>query len=293
MADTRKLEDIIPEFLESSECKQLHDYSREMIVRGIKMISAVTDNSDFGDYTKWDEEFIVSLIMSMVDELDEGDVKSFRMVTTIYDIIKAVLNYLAANKKISVSSKKLKQLLNVLEVKIGLNGKFPEAQMAKPDHNNPNLPRWSQHIADNIASYADKWVETYVQSPEWKKRPEGVTADFLDLIMSALTEFGYNIYRKTPKSWTRKAVTEIMQMEFVENLDLAEDDYKKIVPALSGLFDFVAQKGWLKEKKAESYKRFLIAGEPKMLAEAEKEFELRKKDNNVISLDEARKKKHS
>ncbi|AUI72337.1 hypothetical protein COSHB9_11460 [Companilactobacillus alimentarius] len=291
MANKKKLEDIIPQFLESPECKALHDYSREMIVRTIKMISEVTDNSDLGDYSKWDEEFIVSLVMSMVDEFDEGDAHSFAMIITIYDVIKAVLKYLATNKEIPVTSKKVDQLLTALETKIGLNGEFPEKKMAKPEHNDPNLPKWSQHIADDIASYSDKWVDSYIQSPDWKKRQKGVTEDFLDLIMSALTEFAYDIYRKTPKSWTKKAMTEIMQMEFIDNLELSKADYQLIVPALSDLFDFVAKKGWLKEQKAQSYKRFLIAGEPKMLKEANEEFELEKENNNIISLDEARKNK--
>lgn len=132
-------------------------------------------------------------------------------------------------------------------------------------YDEPSLPQWQEYTSNNIAQYTQEWIDSYIKSSGWKKRDKSITEELLRTAMSALTDKAYDIYRKTPKSWTKKAIYGILTDYFVSNVGFDTKDYPRIVPALTGLLTYVGKKGWVNAKKIDNYKRYLAASEADMI----------------------------
>lgn len=262
MTKKRQLTDIEPEFKQSKEFETLTDFEKSKITDILETISDTTGNDEYRDYTKWDSDFIVVLILSLFEQLGNGTAQEAARATIIYDVLKAALHFLASKNKLKVPLNELDSILNAIDSEITLDSFH---KIHEPNYQDPTLPEWRRYVADDISNYMDEWIDAYVESSDWAKRPKGVTEDFLSALMFSMTENAYNIYRKTPKTWTKTALNGVMENEFITNMDLQDEDFRLIVPAMSAFIDFVAENGWINEQKAANYKRYLAAGEEKMI----------------------------
>jgi len=130
------------------------------------------------------------------------------------------------------------------------------------------LPAWQAGTARNIHNYTHRWLADYMASPAWAKRPAGVTQDLLETVIGSLTERAYSEYRKTPKSWTKRAITGVMTGYLVSNTGLTDAEYDLVAPALNAWLAFVGATGELNAKRVSDYQRFITAAGPQMVAQA-------------------------
>ncbi len=261
MAKKRQITDIESEFKQSKEFEILTDFEKSEVADVFETI-ADTTSDDYSDYTKWDADFIVALVFSLFDQLGNSTAQDATRAIVIYDILKAVLRFLASKNKLQIPLFELNQLFNLIDSELSLNS---FQRIREPNYQDPALPGWRRYVANDITNYMGEWIDAYVESSDWAKRPKGVTEDFLSSLMFSMTEYVYNIYRKTPKTWTKTALNGVMENEFITNMDLEDEDYRLIVPAMSAFIDFVAENGWINAQKAANYKRYLAAGEEKMI----------------------------
>jgi hypothetical protein len=258
-------------FSKSNEIQSLHNYPKPMVKEIVFAFAELIGSAGFKTLKSWNEDILLDALTSLLEEAEKDDSPdSTEAMLYFYFIIRAFLNFAAWDGDLSLSSDDLKTLIYEFEEGTGLAGppipyikhEMPEPEMPFED---PNLPQWQEHTYRDIMSYTQAWVDSYVESPAWKKRTKGATEFILSTSLSLLTEAAYGAFRKTPKSWTKKAITSIMANEFVAKLSLDDDEFKLIVPAISGLLDYVSDNGWLNKTRSENFKRYLAAGEPEML----------------------------
>lgn len=132
----------------------------------------------------------------------------------------------------------------------------------------PTLPEWQERTAVSIQSYTADWVSAYQRSAAWQNRPEGVSEVFLTVVLNELVQRGYNYYRKTPKSWSKRVLTDILTTTIITKYEFSAEEYALLVPMLTSFLQFVADQGWLNAKRATDYQRYLQAGEADMIAGA-------------------------
>ncbi|WP_164507260.1 hypothetical protein [Companilactobacillus furfuricola] len=93
----------------------------------------------------------------------------------------------------------------------------------------------------------------------------------LKMLMGTLTVDVYQIYRKTPKTWTKKALTEVMTYDFVKETIFTDGDITNIVPALTNLMEFLGKNDLLDQNKTDKYIRFFEEIQPEMLKQIHKD----------------------
>lgn len=128
------------------------------------------------------------------------------------------------------------------------------------------LPQWQQDVADDIQAYTKKWVTQFVQDKTaWKAVPDGVNQRDTEFYVTTLTKRIYDQYRKTPKTWTKKAITGVLTGYFVSNISMPPEDYIPIGPTLTAFVDFVGKKGFVRSIISERAHRAIAEAAPKMV----------------------------
>lgn len=265
MAKSLGLEAYWTKFVQSPDFKTLSNYPTEVVRQVVQQLDMLMKQSDLEYPSEWDEDVIWSLLTSFVEQADSnGSPEANSTLITFYDIFRALVRFLAVNDALGMSQQQLSYLLEQFESENGLGGELGEIP-PEDKYYVPGLPEWRQYISDDINRYTTIWVRKYSNSSDWKYRTKGVTKKLLSGVMIELTNYIYNNYRKTPKTWTKTALKGVMTTAFVENMDFTEKEYSLISPAVSGLMDYVASKGWLNPTRASNYKRYLAAVAPEMI----------------------------
>ena len=266
MAKKDYIKQNLGEFLQSPESEDIEMYQLGLIKEAVQGFGQMMDQTGYHDPKSWDEDMIVELFFTLIEQAEnDNSEQSSDMLSMVLDIMSNWLKFLASKNLLAISRTELDEALQELKEPI---------EMSEEDtYEQPNLPHWQEHTANDIDSYTDMWVTSYVKSNDWKKRQKGVTKDLLEVVLSSLTQIAYNEYRKTPKTWTKEAFEGILTGYFVSHIGLETEEYPLVVPALSGLLNYVAKQGWLNEKKAATYIRQLKDIEPEMI-------ELAKNSNN-------------
>ncbi|WP_334352570.1 hypothetical protein [Companilactobacillus sp. HBUAS56257] len=262
----RHLSDITADFLKSDEYLNLSNQAKVNARNMIKSIGDTAGYSGNGDYTKWDEDFIVPFVLAMIKELGDGNQYSLDLFDLTFETLQAVLYFLAKTKQIKVSVAKLDKIFDMLKATFSL--KEATNFIHEPDDQNPYLPQWQPWVAESVSKYVLEWLHFYEESAAWKNRPQGVDEAYIETLMRAMTEFAYNVYRKTPKNWTKTAICGVMENQLVAKLDFSADEYKLVVPAMTAMLNFLSMRGFVNSKKVENYKRYFAAGEKAMLEAA-------------------------
>lgn len=249
------------QFIKSSEFLNLKNYADKEIKLIINNLFEFAHQNNEDDISKWDEEFIFSVLISVEEQAEnDGDFESFMVFKSFYEVVKEFLKFSSAQGIISITVDDMNDLLTVFERHVGIQGDEVIDQ-----HYDPSLPQWLEYVSNNISQYTQDWVDAYVESSDWNHRAKGVTENLLSLSMSALTDKAYDIYRKTPKTWTKKVIHGVLTGYFVSNVGFDTDDYRYIVPALTGLLTYVGKQGWVNEKRIDNFKRYLAASEDEMV----------------------------
>lgn len=262
----RHLSDITSDFLKSEEYFRLSSQSKENAQALVKSIGDTAEYTGHGDYTKWDADFIAPFTLGLIRNLSDETQYSLEWFNLTYEVLKSVLKFLARTKRIKISAVMMDNLLQLIESQTLFEK--TDSFILEPEYQDPYLPQWTPHVADNISTYVSQWLKLYEESSAWEKRPKGVDKGMIEILMKLMTESAYNVYRKTPKTWTKFVICEVMRNQFVEKLDLSVDEYKLIVPAMSSMLNYLGKRALLNSKKVENYKRYLAAGEADMLEAA-------------------------
>lgn len=261
-------------FRQSTEYTAVDEYPEMLIQATLTYFEDMAEEISVHHFTEWDATEVETFLTEMVEQArEEPDEESEAILTMTYAVIRAFLRYLANQGKLRLSVRQLSALLTRHERDAQLLD--PDAVMIEnADDGLPTganiqtagLPQWQARTAHDIDRYTQEWVAAYAtDQTAWQQRPKGVERDFLETIVSVLTEQAYNQFRKTPKTWTKRVIGEVFAGEFVTNLVLSDQEYALVAPALSQWIDYVAQCGWLNAKRAASYQRYFMATAPKMV----------------------------
>ncbi|WP_125569084.1 hypothetical protein [Companilactobacillus insicii] len=245
-------------FTKSSYFSTLDSYDSNEVRFILNNFLEVVEEDGCDDISKIDDVLIFDILMSIAEEsAKDPDFESFMVFKSFYDVVKAFLEFASSEKIIHINNRDLKRSFVKFESDVGLSN--------DSEKNDPTLPQWLEYVSNDISQYTQQWVDDYIKSPEWKHRDKGVTEELLRTVMSALTDRAYDEYRKTPKSWTKKAIHGVLTGYLVSNVGINTDDYQYVVPALTGLLTYVGDQGLVNETKINNFKRYLAASESEMI----------------------------
>lgn len=258
------------DFTKTHYFKQADIFPKSMIVDSIKGFYQVLVEEHGSNSHKWTGQQIYEVFheLLMVSRADH-DQDSDSLANLIYEANSSFFEYLAESGKLQLSADDMGKLLTRFEnenykLLVPDSDDFPLGSETMFD--DPGLPQWREYVARDIDNYVTQWLEAYFESPQWQRQQHHLAKDVLELIVSTMAEKIYDDHRKTPKSWTKKAMRVVMCIYLVGNTDLSEKDYQYLVPEVSQFLDYVAKRGWLNDKKAANYQRYMTAIEPEMVA---------------------------
>lgn len=256
-------------FLKSPEFQDIIYYPEEDVKSAFTHIGEVMGMITSKPLRDWDRDDLFSLLgplAAIAGDLDDDNFEEDEEAFIVsYDTLRALLKYLSRTNQFGINPHDLGVELGNFEETTGMEG--PGLDFTTP--HDDGLPAWQERTAQDMKAYTSDWLAAYVESPAWQKRPKGVNRDLLRMLLETLVGQAYDDYRKTPKSWTKYAITGVMTGYFVSNLDLTPSEYGLIAPALNGLLAFVGANGWLNAKKAGTYQRYVTAAVPEMIAKAQ------------------------
>lgn len=258
-------------FMRSKFSGLVRDYSEAQIDLTIKTFNRMASSFMGKSMSRWQGQQIYDFLGQLVMTADEeNSPESEDALFDTYAILSEFLRFLADYGALRLNLEDMDDLLLQFEAESGLEGpsSTPQKQTPPEVNNDPTLPEWREYVAEDIKNYVDIWLDRYVQSSMWPQRTTAIDANTLQLIVSTLAEKIYDFERKTPKTWTKRALKSVLTGYMVSNVNLDADDYKTLAPSVADFFDFVARHGWINVKRAADYRRFLLAIEPEMLAAA-------------------------
>jgi len=189
--------------------------------------------------------------------------------TVVTDVLQGLVHFMVVSHSVKLLAKDFADLLTAFrqyylpEPQVlfsGVPSKWPFGMSIG------SLPMPLQRMTDKIALETSEWQSSYLASPKWSKRPAGVSAEFMKLVVGSFTKIAYQEYRKTPLSWTGRTVTGVLTNYFVTQMALSGEAYSLVVPTLHQMFGFLGETGRLTPQRVKKYQRFIKAAELKMLA---------------------------
>lgn len=271
MAKTSRIMAFWDNFQNSSEYKIINNYPQYLVQETVQYFDKMMAEIYPGSFRTWNEDKLLDVLYTMFDQaVDDADPDAEHIFWINFDIISELLRYLADTNKIRINKRNLEEVF--VEFQEYTDAEDPgeeirETVTGELRHvsTDSRLPEWKSYIAVNIERYTRDWVEAYAESSDWYSRPDGIDEAFISMILNSLAKWAYDDYRKTPKSWTKMAITRVMTGQFVTYLSMEPESYELIAPALSHFLTYIADQGWLHEKRASDYKRFITATAPDMI----------------------------
>lgn len=263
--------DWIADFIQSDFYQDINQFPAEM-VSGMLRSEAIAIKEQFGrDLGQLNgQQFFdfLALVAEQAEADTDPDAHDFLLDT--YQVSRAFFVYLAFSHRLKVSANEMVALLAQFEAEYRLveepNSRANDKPLSMND--DPRLPEWRDYVAADIRKYIRGWLDAYFQSPQWRCKHSKLSADKLDLAVTSLADKVYDWHRKTPKTWTKKALREVMTTYWVANVDFTPAEYPLLVPAISDFLAFVGDQGWLNAQKVANYRRYMQAIEPEMLTQA-------------------------
>lgn len=218
----------------------------------------------------WDETDIQAYLMTLVTIAAEEENQEFAndMFWMVYDVSSAFLSFLANQKQLAITENELAALLDEFETLV--EGPDDNPVILPSDdmvaiNDDPHLPEWREYISRDIKGYMGEWLTAYFESKDWRTKKHALSKDGLRLGVDTLTEKMYDVYRKTPKTWTKYGLRDVMLGYWIGHVDFKTAEYESLVPEIAAFLDFTARNGWLNEKKVADYKRYMAAIEPELI----------------------------
>ncbi|WP_127848976.1 hypothetical protein [Lacticaseibacillus hulanensis] len=269
MNNQAKMLKLFSDFKQTDEYAALLDHYPEALVNKVVLSVDEMMAAMFGrQMAGWQGQDIYDYLGSLVEQADaDGDPEAQSLLIAMYDVLRAFFRFLARKHKISLSSADMEDLLDQFENESGLGGvEQPKIKLRTDAVNmDPNLPEWRDNITADNQRYVGAWLDSYFKSSRWTKRDKRLSKDVLSTAVLTITEKVYDLYRKTPKTWTKTALRGVMCNYLVKNVDFDNDEYPLIVPGLVDFIGYVAQRGCLNSQRAANYQRYLRAIEPEMI----------------------------
>lgn len=266
MKDETNLKNALTDFLGSDEFNTLKDYPTDMVLDALLQFSDMIFEGDVDKLKDWDSVSILRAFNDIQDVADnDDDPRAFATFAYFYFIVREFLEFATRTDYIDLTPAQLADTLINFDVKNNLAGDPIPYYSGVPDQQNDGLPRFQQHTADRIINEVQYWVELYSRSSLWAKRPKGVNEELLYEAISAMTDLIYTDFRKTPRTWTKKAITAVMTDDFIRYDIFLPEEIKLVAPALVKYFDYVGKTVKLPATTVERYQRFITAAEPEML----------------------------
>ncbi|ANK61859.1 hypothetical protein [Loigolactobacillus backii] len=271
MAKTSRIMAFWDDFQNSSEYKIINNYPQSLVQGTVQYFDKMMAEIYPGTFRTWNKDNLLDVLYMMFDQADaDADPDAEHIFWINFDIISELLRYLADTNKIGINKRNLEEIFVEFQEYTDADDpgeEIRETVMGEARHVNtdPWLPEWKSYIAVNIERYTCEWVDAYTESSDWHSRPDGIDKAFISMILNSLAKWAYDDYRKTPKSWTKTAIVGVLTGPFVTYLSMEPESYELIAPALSHFLTYVANQGWLNEKRASDYKRFIAAAVPDMI----------------------------
>lgn len=269
MISNREKKQAFEAFRRSRFFKDFATDSIEMMQNAVSMFWDVMIEIS-GKTQDWNRDdiqaYLTSLVMMAANEEDSEIGNDVFWMS--YDISSAFLSFLANQKQLAITEKELAALLDEFETMVEDPDDGPEilpSDNMVAVNDNPRLPEWREYISRDIKGYMSEWLTAYFESKDWKTKKHVLSKDGLRLGVDTLTEKMYDVYRKTPKTWTKYGLRDVMIGYWIGHVDFETAEYESLVPEIAAFLDFTARNGWLNEKKVTDYKRYMAAIEPELI----------------------------
>lgn len=270
MKDETNLKNALTDFLGSKEFGTLKDYPADMIMDSVLQFADMIFAGKADTLKNWDSVSIMRALDDMQGVADnDSDPRAVATLAYFYFSVREFMEFAVRTDYIGLDKTSLTLTLKGFEIRNNFKGDPIPYYSGIPDQQANGLPKFQQRTADRIINEVQTWAEIYTNSPAWKKRPKGVNAELLYTAISAMTDLIYTDFRKTPRTWTKKAITVVMTNDLIRYNIFMPKEIKRVVPALLKYFDFVGEMEELSAATVERTKRYIAAAEPKMLEEYE------------------------
>lgn len=262
-----------PVFEKYNEYTKFKGYPEQILRDTVEYFDSIMRDHTKQPVSKWTLTTITSGLKDLAETAgSDPDYDAKMILFMTYGVVTAYLRCLAVNQLIETDLDDLQTYLMGFEKRYDLEGPVIDPSRIlnpQPVIDDPNLPQWLDYVARDIDNYTKEWLNAYYKSPDWKKRKPKITSDLMTYIFTTLVGRIYDEYRKTPKTWTKKAITGVLTGYFVSNTDLTAEEFQQVEPALNQFLTYVAMQGWLNAKRAGNYERFITAAAPEMIARSE------------------------
>jgi len=266
------IETVWSTFRAATAYKVLEIYPEQIVKQVVFTFTSMLQEVNHVDACQWDNQMVAEGLTVLNQQAQQdSDPLALTILKLNYSVLKPFLLFWAKAKESQLQVKPIRQFLKEFEVVTGMDGSpidVDALSVQDPIPDQPWLAQWQERTANDIQRYTQDWLTAYLTSPAWAQdQATGVTEDQLDRLLTYVVTQGYDKYRKTPKSWSKKVLAGVLD-EVVANLDLTAAELSLTIPAMGHLLEFAGEQGWLNAKKASTYQRYLTDLTPETIERA-------------------------
>ncbi|RXT57811.1 hypothetical protein [Lacticaseibacillus chiayiensis] len=247
---------------------------------------------------KWSAQDIQQNMQDIIDQAPQ-DTLGVTIASTSFLAIQQFLKWLAATGALRVSQSKIDQImlpmmmdlivtLSKVEAESDDNSeldgtimdddfddlasdvKLGFANAADRGVVDPTLPEWQEETSDRIQEEVASLFDEFADNEDvLHALPENISPDDAWTYVSMLVEKVYDQFRKTPKTWTGKAVSDVMTGYFVTNLSIPKEEYENIGPALTLFVDYMTKRHYIRPVVGKRVNEAINEAAPKMVTLAQ------------------------
>lgn len=262
MSENVELESIWPDFVKSADFKLIKTFPKDAIKEMLEVFFKQMSILGEDKIADWDVQNIKLSLGNLVNANSQDDsFEGKEDLVTSFLTLRCFLEFAGKDSRFNFSTDDLDMFIADLSEDEGINDLNGDKDDILKDYNEDNIDKKIE--ARDISK---KWEDEYLASSNWKKRSVKVDEKIVNRTLIYLSRFSFDQYQKTPLEWTKESIEGIMTGRLVEDGFYDEAEYKEVVPVMSDLLDVVAAKGLLDKARANDYKKYMAAIEPKMLA---------------------------
>lgn len=242
-------------FEKSAEKKNLIDYPAQRVRKTITDFAATMSNVGREDLKLWTEESIGYFLKETISYEEKFDTPNAKIhAFNAYQALAAFLRFAARKEYLSLSTTEVDNLLQGIEGDSYLSDPI---EPFTPDGSSKKLTKYQDKTSQKYLKLSDEWCTKYINSSDFKPVYGDSDDLMIKMLMGTLTVDIYQIYRKTPNAWTKKAISEVMTYDFVKETAFSDKGINCIGDSLMNLLKFLSKDGLLDQDKADKYIRFI------------------------------------
>ncbi|MFD1124082.1 hypothetical protein ACFQ22_01725 [Lentilactobacillus raoultii] len=155
-----------------------------------------------------------------------------------------------------------------MNIKEGFDTYLVDRDREAYHYDRPSLTAYQDGTAGNIRITIGQTAQALFDSPQFKSEmgqiTHGYTLDIFDYLIGMASHL-YGEFRKTPKSWTKKALKSVLTGYLIKDATIRPEEYPETVTILKMFMDVAAQEHVTTKTIAERMKRAIDEVAPEMI----------------------------